>query len=499
MNLLKKIKRGCICYILIIALFSYFASASGWNASKPSHETLYTDTITGKSGSLVSVQDDFELSKNNEVFINIKNTEANGRQWALVSAGSLGGIGLGKFSIYDKTAGLSRVSIDSSGNVGIGTTNPARRLHVVGGPLDNYQLRLESVLGKGTVIEFYQGTISRGLVTAGTHGVSIFNGNINPFQGIHLLQDTGYVGIGNAFPRAKLDVSGSGAKQCCAPIIPTVSLAEASNTANRQSWLQFHNEGEAEAYLRLAGGGPVGSGRDGQHRLEIGDSQNAGTSLTVTGKLGVGTTSPQEKVEIRQGFGDWIGLRAAQNNNLWHIHNPKDGDRLEIGRDNNWGLLVITNQNNVGIGTINPAYKLDVAGSIRSSVGGFVFPDGTVQTTAVGSNNNLRSGGIGISDISLKKNIKPITNASDKLMKLEGVYYEFKIDNKSSIGFIAQDFEKVLPELVYNDPQTGLKYIDYGRTVAILTEAIKEQRTMIDEMGGKIDNLNYKLNRTLIR
>lgn len=42
----------------------------------------------------------------------------------------------------------------------------------------------------------------------------------------------------------------------------------------------------------------------------------------------------------------------------------------------------IINNGNVGIGTGTPAYKLDVAGQIRSSSGGFVFPDGTVQTTA---------------------------------------------------------------------------------------------------------------------
>jgi hypothetical protein len=80
----------------------------------------------------------------------------------------------------------------------------------------------------------------------------------------------GNLGIGTTAPNAKLDVSGSGgATQCCAPVLPTLSLAEASSTQNRQAWLQFHNAGEAEAFIRLAGGRPAGSGREGQRRLEI--------------------------------------------------------------------------------------------------------------------------------------------------------------------------------------------------------------------------------------
>ena len=100
---------------------------------------------------------------------------------------------------------------------------------------------------------------------------------------------TGNVGIGTTSPAARLDVSGSGgATQCCAPVAPTISLAEASNTANRMAWLQFHNAGEAEAYIRLAGGGPAGSGREGWRRLEIGDNQGASTGLSIQGGLTLG-------------------------------------------------------------------------------------------------------------------------------------------------------------------------------------------------------------------
>ena len=73
-----------------------------------------------------------KMQNNNEVYLSLRNTEANGRQYALVSAGSSGGIGVGKFSIYDQTADVSRLMIDTAGNVGIGTMNPAEKLDVNG-------------------------------------------------------------------------------------------------------------------------------------------------------------------------------------------------------------------------------------------------------------------------------------------------------------------------------------------------------------------------------
>jgi len=60
---------------------------------------------------------DYTFTNNKEVFISIKNTEAGGHDYRLVSAGSVGGIGLGKFSIYDTTTGISRLTIDETGNV----------------------------------------------------------------------------------------------------------------------------------------------------------------------------------------------------------------------------------------------------------------------------------------------------------------------------------------------------------------------------------------------
>ena len=101
--------------------------------SGTSGQTLRNDgTNWIANGILTNDGSNVAIQNNNEVYLNIQNTEASGRQYALISAGSLGGIGVGKFSIYDKTADANRLAIDATGNVGIGTINPSEKLTVNG-------------------------------------------------------------------------------------------------------------------------------------------------------------------------------------------------------------------------------------------------------------------------------------------------------------------------------------------------------------------------------
>lgn len=81
------------------------------------------------------------------------------------------------------------------------------------------------------------------------------------------------------------------------------------------------------------------------------------------------------------------------------------------------------------------------------------------------------------SDISLKENVVTIDSALDKVKLLRGVYFDW-IDKNSGgndrkIGFIAQEVEKIVPELVYTH-SNGVKVVHYKDVVALLTEAIKE-------------------------
>lgn len=77
------------------------------------------------------------------------------------------------------------------------------------------------------------------------------------------------------------------------------------------------------------------------------------------------------------------------------------------------------------------------------------------------------------SDERLKKNIKPIEGALEKVSKLVGVEFDWINTDKKSIGVIAQQVEEVVPELVHTNSK-GYKSVSYGNLAALLIEAIKE-------------------------
>jgi len=91
------------------------------------------------------------------------------------------------------------------------------------------------------------------------------------------------------------------------------------------------------------------------------------------------------------------------------------------------------------------------------------------------------------SDERLKKNIHTITNPIEKVNALRGVTFEFKKDDQKQIGVIAQEVEKVLPELVSERPD-GYKGVQYENIVGLLIEAIKEQQKQIDELRRQKDD-----------
>ena len=122
-----------------------------------------------------------------------------------------------------------------------------------------------------------------------------------------------------------------------------------------------------------------------------------------------------------------------------------------------------TNAVSVGIGTSTPGFTLDVNGNLRCV--------GAINTT---------------SDARLKQDVRPVGGALAGVMALRGVRYTFRrgqypalnLPAGEQIGVLAQEVERVYPELVTTDPQ-GFKAVNYAQLTPVLLEAIKEQQAQL--------------------
>jgi hypothetical protein len=85
-----------------------------------------------------------------------------------------------------------------------------------------------------------------------------------------------------------------------------------------------------------------------------------------------------------------------------------------------------------------------------------------------------------LSDENQKENVVTVTNALDTVKQLRGVRFDWKENGKPSLGVIAQELEKVLPELVLNS--NGQKTVNYSGIIAVLIEAVKQQQEEIEKL-----------------
>lgn len=165
----------------------------------------------------------------------------------------------------------------------------------------------------------------------------------------------------------------------------------------------------------------------------------------------------------------FIGYNAdAAVNNLSNA--GAIGYEAKVGANNSF-VIGGTGANavNVGIGTITPTERLDVIGNIKAT--------GTITP----------------SDIRFKTNIDNLHNSIDKIMQLQGVTYNWRatefsncgFDKTLQIGFIAQDVEKIFPEVVHTGSD-GYKGVDYTKLIPVLVEAMKEQQKQIDYLKRQI-------------
>jgi hypothetical protein len=105
-----------------------------------------------------------------------------------------------------------------------------------------------------------------------------------------------------------------------------------------------------------------------------------------------------------------------------------------------------------------------------------------------------------ISDMKYKNNIRPIESSLDKVMKIQGVSYSWNRDEYEDMNFpegtrygvVAQEIEKVLPEVVREDSK-GNKSVAYKQLIPVLVEAMKEQQDRISDLTKEVKELKSEV------
>jgi hypothetical protein len=178
--------------------------------------------------------------------------------------------------------------------------------------------------------------------------------------------------------------------------------------------------------------------------------------------------------------------------------------------------MVLIDNGSLGIGVSNPAFKLDVGDRMRlrsngNSAGIWLNDDANATSPAfIGMKANDEVGFYGQSagpgwrfyintttgngwmqgtltqnsDARLKTNIIHLENSLEKILQLNGYHYHWKnenADNRLQTGVLAQEVQKLFPELVTTNNK-GILSVNYSGLIPVMIESIKEQQRQIDKL-----------------
>ena len=276
-------------------------------------------------------------------------------------------------------------------------------------------------------------------------GISSYSENLTSLEVI------GKVGIGTTNPQYSLDVAGD--------INFSGILREDGNQFIASRW----TSGDGTEIYRLSN---VGIGTTNpQYSLDVaGDVRLRSALYDFNNSVGTSTS-----VLISTGIGvSWIPIATAALQGLQGTTGTQGAQGIQ-GRQGTTGAQGTTGTSGPVAGSANQVVYKD-SGNAAAGSANLTF-DGT----------NLTCGGTvtANSDVNLKTNIKTIENALEKVLNLRGVEFDYKINKVHSIGFLAQEVEKIFPNLVFG---TDPKSIAYQNFVAILVEAIKELNQKVDRL-----------------
>jgi len=315
-----------------------------------------------------------------------------------------------------------------------------------------------------------------------------------------------------------------------------ISMVRESATARSGSLIlqPINSAGDNVSAMTLTSAGNVGIGGTPNDKLQVGVDENAYISIGNGG-----STDVKSGLRFRVGGGGTVYSAmesAASSSGNGYLTFSTIGSSTLAER------MRITSSGNVGIGT---TYELGL-GYLSLTIGGskpgiFVIKDNagndkgylytnistsffTIESaganplllsTNSGERMRITSGGnilmgtttdngerlyvsgsiratgsiTANSDARLKKNIERIENALEKVEQISGYTYNTIYDEDRHAGVIAQEIDKVLPEIV-NKGNDGLMGVEYGNISALLIEAIKEQKVLIESLQAKVEALS---------
>lgn len=371
--------------------------------------------------------------------------------------------------------GSEKMRITSAGNVGIGTTSPAYKLHTLD---NNNSFNISTIFENSNTGTSAQNAIR---LKAGTNSITLgLTNQNNTLTGTYLIADqltplifgtngservritsTGLVGIGVIAPAYKLDVNGdiniNGVFRINGTPISsggggTGTITGAGTTTYIPKWTSSSALGDSPISV------------DGSNNVTI------GSNTVYTGKFNVlvGNTGGDAYMSFTSiapyGF-SWGVLKTTNGAGAYKSQVYDAGDHAwYIG---GVGKMYFSGAGDLYINqsSISGTYKLDVNGAIRSTVDVIITSDKRV-----------------------KDNIINVTDALNKVDAMQGVYYTRKdlTNNKQYIGFLAQDLEGTLPQVV-NQDSLGNYGVSYGNITALHNEAIKELNKEIKHLKSIIN------------
>jgi hypothetical protein len=250
--------------------------------------------------------------------------------------------------------------------------------------------------------------------------------------------------------------------------------------------------------------------------LTIGDSND---TVTIPGDLTVtGTTTTNNVETVSTSNGIIFEGNVADENELTLLAGTISADRTVTLPDASGTVALTsdipTNNNQLTNGegyissfdiTTQTDSKYLRSNATDSASGVITFSNSTASTSKT-TGAVIVTGGVGVSgalnvggdvvayassDERLKDNIELISNPIEKVQSLKGVTWDWNSNadelqqSLPNVGVIAQDVEKVLPQLV-TDRDNGFKGVDYAKLTGLLIEAVKDQQKQIDELKSKL-------------